>query len=687
MRLLTRPGWVGVGILSASVALGQDYSVLRINEVIAENDTQLPLDIGGNSVDMVEIFNSGDVAIDIGFSNPNQSLALSDSLDLPPPTALWTFRDRDRIFPGDSLIIFLDGNDVQNNCEPHANFNLASDGSEPITLWGPMQNGQRAIIDQVWLPPLPADVSFGRSPDGAGPAPVPLEDVLDTFVFFPPGESTFGIACIEVADTCTEGKKRLCRGRPNGPGGNIAPRVERLTFSTNSPAAGDAVLFTARVEDEKEPLPGNIASVEIVYRVNLGPETTAPMVHDGGPVIHDVITNDLGEVIGENPFNVWTIWEGSIPGQPQGSVVDFFFRVTDAEGLTDTSPEMLCADGVGPCHRDFGGPGCTADALDEACKDNDPLTPGPFVGARFIECRKRFQYTVGYTPPGGFADVVINEVLASHDGIYLDATERPCNAEDMCPTDKPECCKFRDDLIEILNTGAASVDLSGKWLSSSPFGPEAWQFPPGSILGPGQYIRVWLDNDGKKCPNPDLPPADRPCFWECPDPTNAGASEYHANFSLAAEGDQIYLFDSEDSSAGDFGVIHGVVFGPQELNQSLSLVPNGSRQGSWLETTPTILLANPAVENHFRRGDADGNCGVDITDAVYVLNYLFSGGDAPPCLDAADPNDSGTIDITDGIFILNYLFLGTAAPSEPGPDVSGTDPTPDDLVTCTSSTC
>ena len=100
-----------------------------------------------------------------------------------------------------------------------------------------------------------------------------------------------------------------------------------LTFSTNSPAAGEPVLFTARVEDEKEPLPGNIASVEIVYRVNGGPETTAPMAHDGGPVIHDVITNDLGEVIGENPFNVWTIWEGSIPGQPQGSVVDFFFRV------------------------------------------------------------------------------------------------------------------------------------------------------------------------------------------------------------------------------------------------------------------------------------------------------------------------------------------------------------------------
>ena len=123
----------------------------------------------------------------VGSATANQSLALSETLQLPPPTALWTFRNADRILPGDSLIIFLDANDVQNSCEPHANFNLASDGSEPITLWGAMQNGTRPIIDQVWLPPLPADVSFGRSPDGAGPAPVPLEEVLDTFVFFPPG--------------------------------------------------------------------------------------------------------------------------------------------------------------------------------------------------------------------------------------------------------------------------------------------------------------------------------------------------------------------------------------------------------------------------------------------------------------------------------------------------------------------
>ena len=42
MRLMAWPGWVGVAVLSASVAPAQDYSVLRINEVIAENDTRCP---------------------------------------------------------------------------------------------------------------------------------------------------------------------------------------------------------------------------------------------------------------------------------------------------------------------------------------------------------------------------------------------------------------------------------------------------------------------------------------------------------------------------------------------------------------------------------------------------------------------------------------------------------------------
>jgi len=69
----------------------------------------------------------------------------------------------------------------------------------------------------------------------------------------------------------------------------------------------------------------------------------------------------------------------------------------------------------------------------------------------------------------------------------------------------------------------------------------------------------------------------------------------------------------------------------------------------------------------FYRGDSDGNGGFDLTDGVFIFNFLFSGGPTPECMDAADSNDSGLLDLSDGVFILNFLFVGGPPPPDPGP--------------------
>jgi len=78
----------------------------------------------------------------------------------------------------------------------------------------------------------------------------------------------------------------------------------------------------------------------------------------------------------------------------------------------------------------------------------------------------------------------------------------------------------------------------------------------------------------------------------------------------------------------------------------------------------------------FHRADANGDGGLNITDGVYVLNYLFLGSEAPGCLETADTDDDGAVNITDAVTILKYLFLGGAAPASPGPPGSpcGLDP-------------
>jgi PKD repeat protein len=84
----------------------------------------------------------------------------------------------------------------------------------------------------------------------------------------------------------------------------------------------------------------------------------------------------------------------------------------------------------------------------------------------------------------------------------------------------------------------------------------------------------------------------------------------------------------------------------------------------------------------FRRGDANADGKVDISDAIAILGYLFGGGDGPACLDAADANDDGKVDISDAIYLLAHLFLGGPAPPAPGPIACGGDPTDDNLPEC-----
>jgi len=91
----------------------------------------------------------------------------------------------------------------------------------------------------------------------------------------------------------------------------------------------------------------------------------------------------------------------------------------------------------------------------------------------------------------------------------------------------------------------------------------------------------------------------------------------------------------------------------------------------------------PAV---FARGDADGDGAPVLTDAIFILGYLFTGGGTPPCLEAADVDDDSSVLITDAIYLLGYLFLGTAEPPAPHPGC-GPDPTPDGLGCETPHDC
>lgn len=64
----------------------------------------------------------------------------------------------------------------------------------------------------------------------------------------------------------------------------------------------------------------------------------------------------------------------------------------------------------------------------------------------------------------------------------------------------------------------------------------------------------------------------------------------------------------------------------------------------------------------YMHGDADGSGTIDVSDAVYIISFIFSGGSAPVPTGRGDADCSGAIDISDAVYLISYIFSGGPAP-------------------------
>ena len=123
-------------------------------------------------------------------------------------------------------------------------------------------------------------------------------------------------------------------------------------------------------------------------------------------------------------------------------------------------------------------------------------------------------------------------------------------------------------------------------------------------------------------------------------------------------------------------------------NDVLTVVPNSRATSDSLEQEGLVVLlfkndegyASPPFQPScvrrtpdFRRADCDADSDVDITDPIFFLNFLFSGGPRGFCDDACDSNDDGSLNVADALLTLNYLFTSGTIPPEPGPQTCGPD--------------
>ncbi|HRK75173.1 MAG TPA: lamin tail domain-containing protein, partial [Rhodothermales bacterium] len=116
-----------------------------------------------------------------------------------------------------------------------------------------------------------------------------------------------------------------------------------------------------------------------------------------------------------------------------------------------------------------------------------------------------------------------------------------------------------EDWIELYNTTASDIDLSGYFLSDKVDNLDKWALPNGTTIPANGYLIIWADENGSQ-----------------------GA--LHANFKLSASGEAVLLSDPAKQ------IVDQVTFGAQEMDKSYARNPNGI--GNFVIQSPTFKKDN-----------------------------------------------------------------------------------------------
>ena len=70
------------------------------------------------------------------------------------------------------------------------------------------------------------------------------------------------------------------------------------------------------------------------------------------------------------------------------------------------------------------------------------------------------------------------------------------------------------------------------------------------------------------------------------------------------------------------------------------------------------------LSGDFTCGDVNFDDKVNVSDAVYIINYVFSGGNEPNPPESGDVNCDSRVNVSDAVWIINYVFASGADPCD-----------------------
>ncbi len=184
-----------------------------------------------------------------------------------------------------------------------------------------------------------------------------------------------------------------------------------------------------------------------------------------------------------------------------------------------------------------------------------------------------------------------------------------------------------EDWIELYNSGAASVDLSGYYLSDDADEPMKWAIPSGITISAGGYLRFW-------CSKRDV----------------VSGTNYHTNFKVTQTNDAEAIVFADAS-----GVILDVneIDEPNLMNHSWGRYPDGG--ADWkIFTAPTSNASNTttpysayaAKPDMFpNSGNYAGSTDITITTTDPDITIYYTTDGALPT--DASTTYSGTVPVSE----------------------------------------
>lgn len=124
---------------------------------------------------------------------------------------------------------------------------------------------------------------------------------------------------------------------------------------------------------------------------------------------------------------------------------------------------------------------------------------------------------------------------------------------------------------------------------------------------------------------------------------------WRANYSIV--GDTVKII---------FHSFEGIPIPPEETD--LFVLTYDGDPPELLFVTAAGFDAQKVNVSNWQRGDADGDGEVILADAVFIIDFIFTGGPPPDSFYAADANRDGVVNLADAVYTIFYIFKGGPAP-------------------------